>query len=256
LDNLKTKNKIKEANFEFAISPIGAKEVERIMTEPYAEKAFRVLKTIHETKHKESNGWVNIWDLEKELSDIPRHELYMILEDLEKRKGLIGSIDQAVWMMPPGIEELDQAQRHPERSTEHFPAQIINNYNTFNAPIGGLQQQTHHSTQNVTQNIAITNNPDFDKAIKSLIDLVQTSTISAEDKEELLTELQNINKLGAIDDPILGCFEAAASQIPIIILDSPVRRFGEGVGERVVKVIEDIFPPVPYCTLYLGAVSL
>jgi hypothetical protein len=197
LEDLKAQNKLREANFEFAISPIGAKEVERTMAETYAEKAFRVLKTIHETKNKESNGWVNIWDLQKELPDISSHELNMILGDLEKRKGLIDSNDQAVWMIGPGIEELEQAQRHPERSTPNFPA-YINNYtvNIHGDNQGNIAQASQGNNQSVI------NHQPISEILPKLAELIEAvKQAEFEDRDEVVRDLEKVQQLAQSQDP-------------------------------------------------------
>jgi len=195
------------------ITTRGIDEIERVMAQSYAAKEFRVLKTIHETKHKAFNGWVNLDDLERELPDIPRPELFMILKDLEERKGLIGSVDQAVWIVPAGIEELEQAEQHPNRSTQYFPAQIINNYtlNVQGDNRANIQQGTHGSTQNIT----LTNNPDIDQAIRSLLELLQASSIPDDDKEEIQGEIDKVSKL-ALKEPAPGLLERAKNRLDLI----------------------------------------
>ena len=49
----------------------------------------------------------------------------------------------------PGVEEIEQSLQVPDKATEHFPFQIIQN---FNAPVGAVPTGTH-ATANVTQNV-------------------------------------------------------------------------------------------------------
>jgi hypothetical protein len=179
------------------ITTRGIDEVERIMAQTYAAKEFRVLKTIHETKHKAFNGWVDITDLEKALPDIPRQELFMILEDLEERKGLIGSIDQAVWIVPAGIEELEQAEREPNHSTQYFPAQIINNY-TLNVQ-GDNKANIQQGGQGNTQT-SIVINSDFEQAIKQLLAGVeQSQALAPIQKLKTKGDIQTLNELALME---------------------------------------------------------
>jgi hypothetical protein len=175
----------------------GIDEVERIMTQTYAAKEFRVLKTIHETKRKAFNGWVDITDLEKELPDIPRQELFMILGDLEERKGLIGSIDQAVWIVPAGIEELEQAEREPNHSTQYFPAQIINNY-TLNVQ-GDNKANIQQGGQGNTQT-SIVISSDFGQAIKQLLaGIEQSQALAPIQKIKTRGDIQTLNELALME---------------------------------------------------------
>ena len=48
-----------------------------------------------------------------------------------------------------GIEEIERSFQKPEEPTEHFPSQIIQN---FNAPVGAVQTGANN-TANVTQNV-------------------------------------------------------------------------------------------------------
>ena len=179
------------------ITTPGIEEAARIMAQTYAAKEFRVLKTIYETKHKAFNGWVDLNDLERELPDIPRQELYMILKDLEERKGLIDSIDQAVWIAPAGIEELEQAERDPNHSTQYFPAQIINNYtlNVQGDNKANIQQGGQGNTQT---NIVI--GSDFEQAIKQLLTgIEQSQTLAPIQKIRTKGDIQTLNELALME---------------------------------------------------------
>lgn len=47
--------------------------------------------------------------------------------------------------------EVEDAIKKPNESTKNFPAQVFQN--TFNAPVGGLQQAGQGNTLNIVQNI-------------------------------------------------------------------------------------------------------
>jgi hypothetical protein len=169
------------------ITPKGIDKVDTAMAQTYAAKEFRVLKAINESGHKAYNGWVNLDDLQRDLSDIPRHELFMILNDLEKRKGLIDSIDQAVWIVPAGFEELDRAERFPDRATQYFPPNIINNY-TVNVQ-GDNRANIQQGGQGNTQTTIVVGS-DFEQAIRQLLAGIEQS--------QLLTPLQKIKARGDV----------------------------------------------------------
>jgi hypothetical protein len=99
---------------------------------------------------------------------------------------------------------------------------------------GGIQQGGQGNTQNVT--LTNTNNPNFDTAIKSLVELIQTSVISPEDKDELLTELQNINKL-ALKDANPALVERAKSKINYFELTANSVALGAKVAPYIPQLI-------------------
>jgi hypothetical protein len=58
---------------------------------------------------------------------------------------------------------------------------------------GGIQQGGQGNVQNIT--LTHTNNPDFDRALASLVEIIRSSNLPADDKEELQGEVASINKL-------------------------------------------------------------
>jgi ABC-type Fe3+/spermidine/putrescine transport system ATPase subunit len=125
--------------------------------------------------------------------NLPFNELNEILIDLEERKGLIDANEHMVKIKGAGMEQIEQTKEHPEKPTKDFPAQIVNNYNTFNAPVGGVQQQTQDSNQYINQEVHI--NPDFNSAIKSLVELTKNSSLGELDKEEAILNIERVNQL-------------------------------------------------------------
>ena len=61
--------------------------------------------------------------------------------------------------------------------------------------IGGSVYGLQYGGQNNTQSVTLVNDPDFDNAIAGLIQLIQSSSIPEDDKEELQNEVQAVNKL-------------------------------------------------------------
>lgn len=76
------------------------------MQEKYSDKELRVLTTIFEMSEGQAKKWILLDDLEKTLQ-MSQNELYPILKNLEERKGLIESLNEAVWIVPAGIEKLE-----------------------------------------------------------------------------------------------------------------------------------------------------
>ena len=179
-----------EYHFPFAIiSPAGIEEVEKNMEKSYAEEELLVLKKIFEMGKKHQLRDVEYSDLAKEVGDLS-NPFHMIVDELENKRFLQSvASDGCVRISPRGIEFLQQARNSFQSNTGN-----TNNFN-FHAPVAAFQNQTQNSTQNTTQIVSITNNPDFDKAISSMTEVIKTSSISNDDKEEFLHELQSIIKL-------------------------------------------------------------
>ncbi|MGB7207402.1 MAG: hypothetical protein WBD27_01965 [Pyrinomonadaceae bacterium] len=167
--------------------------------ESFAAKQYRVLRLIYELRHASPDGWVPIASITQR-ANLPWNELNDILINLENRKCLIDATEDLVKLNGAGIEQMEASDKNPNEGTKDFPATIINNYHsntTFNAPVGGFQQHTANSTQNVTQQIAI--NPDFSQAIESLADIIRTSHLVDLEKEEKLLEVERIRQLSDRD---------------------------------------------------------
>lgn len=146
-------------NRNIAISLKGKIEIKKLMDSTYAEREFRVLEAIYELGNRKPEVWVFISNLAKSL-EMPFEEINPILNDLERRKRLIGSVEEAVWILPAGIEEIEKIRKHPEEPTSNFPANVTNITNNINAPIGNLQQLSNNSSQSFTQIHAPSSVPD------------------------------------------------------------------------------------------------
>lgn len=173
----------------FIITADGIDEVERIMAETYAEKMMCVLRKIYDLGGPSHTEWVLISDLLKEFKVKPR-ELYQILNDLEHRKGLIGSVDQAVWMIPAGLELIESGGQQVTPLTGiHFTTNIHgDNY-------GGIQQGGQGNTQT---NIVLSS--DFEQAIKQLLDgIEQSQSLTPLQKIRARSDVQTINDLARVE---------------------------------------------------------
>jgi hypothetical protein len=190
------------------ITPRGIEEAERIMQSSYAEKESRVLRKLYDMGGVRHIDSVVITDLARELG-MQFREINEILIDLEERKGLIHGDEHTVRMKPTGIEIIESGGQR-ERTTPGtiYNVNIEQNY-------GGIQQGGHGNVQNIT--LTYTNNPDFDRALVNLVELICTSQISDDDKQELEEEVGKINKL-ALREPAPGLLDRAKSRLDMIKL--------------------------------------
>lgn len=121
-------------------------------------KRLIVLKAIY-MDSKGYNDQVTGTDDICQTTGICSEELLHILEFLES-KGLIKPVGTlyamyggtaCVKITHSGMCEVEDAIKKPNESTKNFPAQVFQN--TFNAPVGGLQQAGQGNTLNIVQNI-------------------------------------------------------------------------------------------------------
>lgn len=181
------------------ITPRGIEEAERIMQSNYAEKESRVLRKLYDMGGVRHTDSVVITDLARELG-MQFREINEILIDLEERKGLIDGDEHTVRMKPAGIEVIESGGRRAGAMTgTTYNVNIGQNY-------GGIQQGGQGNVQNIT--LSHTNNPDFDKALASIVELIRASSIPEDEKEELQSEVQSINKL-ALKEQNQGTLERA-----------------------------------------------
>ena len=113
-------------------------------------------------------------------------------------------------MAPAGIEFLESGGR---RAGAAPPVSYTTNIHGPN--YGGIQQGGQGNVQNVT--LTNTNNPDFDRALASLVELIRSSQIPDDDKQELEEEVGNVNKL-ALREPAPGMLERAKTRLDMIKL--------------------------------------
>lgn len=193
-----------------SITTRGIDEVEAAMRKSYAETERMILRKIYDMSGPNHTEWVIITDLGKDLA-MNIHELYDILNDLEHRKGLIGSVDQAVWVKPAGLEFIESGGQ----SLTGAASNITYTTNIHGPNYGGIQQGGQGNTQSIT--LTKTNNGDFDKALASIVELVRASDLPVDDKQELECEVATVNKL-ALREPAPGILERAKSRIDMIKL--------------------------------------
>lgn len=96
-----------------------------------------------------------------------------------------------------GIDEVYQAKNFPDRPTQYFPANIINNYtiNVRGDNRANIQQGGHGNTQTT-----IVVGSDFEQAIKQLFaGIEQTESLSPLQKIKIKGDIQTVNELAKLD---------------------------------------------------------
>ena len=194
-----------------SITVRGIDEVERVMAETYAEKVRMVLKKIYDMSGPPYTNEVMYFDLLRELGMNGR-EINPILDDFRNRRGWLGeSSDESVCLSPEGVLEVENSrvERPRARGGDVYQTHIHGpNY-------GGIQQGGQGNTQNIT--LTNTNNPDFDRVLTSLVEIIRSSQIPDDDKQELEEEVSKINKL-ALKEPAPGLLDRAKARLDVIKL--------------------------------------
>jgi hypothetical protein len=177
----------------------GIGRVEKEMSLKYAEKEKSVLKALFE---KTRNDDVTASELAK-IIPVPEEDIFYILKDFN-RKGW----SEERFVDTASITEQGVTALH---NWEQINATIVRDiYNTnIHGPsinqIGG---------QGNTVSIAHTSNSRFDEAIGSIVDLLQTSSLNTNDKEEALADVQSLSKMAVQPPP--NAFERAKLRITAI----------------------------------------
>jgi DNA-binding MarR family transcriptional regulator len=249
-----------------SITNTGLLESEKFMKSTYAERELNVLRAIYELGKGQPENWVLIDDLGKAL-EMSFQEINSILIDLEKRKRLIGAIEEAVWMLPAGIEKIEALDKESYTEQEYIVLEKIAKDCSINGGMSrsalaeslsmspdylyvflidfekkgwisltfGENGKVEVTPQGITafhkmenrrdqtppqtyvgdiynthiyapsnnqiggrgniQNAQININPEFESAIKSLLELVRKSDLTDIDKEDAISEIERLNQL-------------------------------------------------------------
>lgn len=160
-------------------------------------KRFLVLTTIYENSKLDKDEVTSTGDICNQTS-ICGEELLHILQYLEGET-LIKPMSPLLAMYGgqafvaithKGIREVEDSLKKPHESTAHFPAQVFQN--TFNAPVGAIQQGGQNNTANVNQNIGL---PNCDELVAKLSELIQSSSLSDLDKEDTIEAANRLPEL-------------------------------------------------------------
>lgn len=195
-------------SFEWiAMTHKGRVEAERIMAETYISKERRVLQKLYDERDRRYTNPHEPHELARDLN-LDFREVYDIIEELE-RKGLIGGTDQASWIIPAGIQFIES-----EGQQTGGAAHGISFTTNIHGPnYGGIQQGGQGNIQDVR--LTNTNNPDFDRAIASVVELIRTSSLDDDEKAELQDEVSKVNRL-ALKEPAPGLLEKAKSRLDMV----------------------------------------
>ena len=179
----------------------GIDKAEKLMQKSYAGKELLVLEKIYEMCQKSSNRHILYKDSPKDI-DVDPYNLDDIIEELHNKGYLDSKYDEHYKISIKGIEFLQGRSNMPN----HISARDIYNTNIHgnsNNQIGG---------QSNKQNAQININPEFDNAIKSIVELIKVSSISNFKKEDLITDIERIQNL-AKNPPSIELVEHAKSKI-------------------------------------------
>jgi len=182
----------------------GLKEVERLLSLPYEEIEGRVLWMINYLSGGSLSRLVLISALARRLVRDER-ELYPIVNDLDERKGLIRALNEAIVLLPAGKEALEESHRR-QKSAPPMTQKAGDVYNTTIENLHGAAQFGSNNVQNVQINA--TNNPEFDDAIASLLQIIKSSALADDEVGELREEVAKLNRL-ALSKPKPDSLEKA-----------------------------------------------
>lgn len=172
------------------------------MESRYAEKEKRVLQKLYELSGPDHTNIVDGVDLVQALG-MSIEEASLILRDLSKRKGLVTwDVGDNIQMTGAGIEVIESAgQRLVSVDTYHMHVGTVH---------GGIQQGPGN-----IQNINITNDVEFDKAIANLLQLVQSSSLATEERQELTDDIVKVNGL-ALREPTPSLLDKVNGRLEIV----------------------------------------
>jgi hypothetical protein len=165
------------------ITPLGCIEVEKEMEKTYAEKELLVLKTIYNLAKNLPNNEVHYSEVYRAVN-LPSHEMIKIQMELyDNKKYLMPSSDETLKVSPAGEEFLEGKSNMPKTTGDTYNT---NNYAPSINQIGGS-----HNTLYAQMNL----NPEFEKLIAPVLDLIRSSEMSKPDKDEFIQDIQSINRL-------------------------------------------------------------
>jgi hypothetical protein len=169
------------------------------MARNYQELEYRILEILVENGRNS-----NELEVANSLS-VSKEQLNVFLSNFYDNKWIGRVVGGGIQLLPKGIEAFGKWN------------------SSYSTQAGGDIYETHNygnpviqiGGQGNTQNVVIshtTNNPEFDSAIKALLEAINTSNLSNDDKEEYLRDVQTINNL-ALKEPSPQIVERAKSKI-------------------------------------------
>lgn len=127
-----------------------------------------------------------------------------------------------------GVKEVEASIARPQEQTHHFQPSVINNYNTFNGPVGSVQSGAH-SVAHVTQNVAT------DNSVKTLIQELhqhaqQLPPAQREEATELVAELE---KQTDAEKPKRSVLSALLTGLQALFLSAPAAQVVAAIMKKV-----------------------
>jgi hypothetical protein len=211
VDFLRRKGFLAKFNLRIEITDSGIEEAERIVQ----NQRDIVLQKLNELAAESKIGYVLVTKIAQALG-LDFNNVYEIFRYWEEKQCVEMSHEvdiehELVRITSIGIDALEGHDHAALMS----PSNITYNTTVQGHNYGGIQQGGQGNTQNVT--LTNTNNPNFDKAIASIIELIRSSNLPADDKQELEGEVANVNKL-ALREPAAGLLERAKSRLDMVRL--------------------------------------
>jgi hypothetical protein len=211
IDFLRRKRLLEKFNLRVEITDRGIEEAERIMQ----NQRDIALQKLNELAVESEIGYVLVTKIAQALG-LDFNKLYEIFRYWEEKQYVEMSHEvdiehELVRITSIGIDALEGRDRAALMS----PSNITYNTTVQGHNYGGIQQGGQGNKQNITH--TNTNNPNFDKAIASIIELIRSSNLPADDKQELEGEVANVNKL-ALREPAPGLLEKAKSRLDMVRL--------------------------------------
>lgn len=144
---------------ESALNDFGLKIREgrlKKMMELATDRQYEVLRWVFDKADDAQYRPVNLQELANENAHYSAAELAKISDYLNGERLIEQLTDEGllVQLTHKGIVEIQNSIIYPQKSTEHFPLQVIQNFNTFSAPVGSFQQGNENIAR-VQQNIGV-----------------------------------------------------------------------------------------------------
>ncbi len=169
------------------VTALGHEMLENHMERTWAEEERLVLEAAVKLTKEKANyqRWVYWNDLEKEVGSL-NHSLNDLVNALEAKGFFVHEFDEGVKVGSGGYDFLE---RQSNKVTGHMTVNTTNN--TINAGTNNVNV----IGDNNSATLAIQVNPDFQQAIQSVLDLIETSELNALHKEEYHSLMRRIDEL-------------------------------------------------------------
>lgn len=202
LESLKLKHLVREEKYEFMLTVIGKKEVEKMdkiqPQETPEQKRYRVLRKLYELAPHDKHGEVSIYDLADALG-MKFQEASRILIYWEEKNMVSSPSDISVALTPQSIDEIEATINHPNRPTTHFSTSTIN-YTDNSVNIGGDNLGQAQGGQDNVQNTM--NSQPIGEILPKLVELIQAvKQADFEDKDEVVRDLEKVQQLAQSEHP-------------------------------------------------------